>query len=46
MTVGELITLLRQFDKDLPIVPIQYYGEGTREELSEPELNEYGEVEI
>jgi len=46
MTVGEMIALLEQFDKDLELVPIGYWGEGSREELYEPEINKKGQVEI
>lgn len=46
MTVGEMIALLEQFDKNLELVLVRYWGEGSREELCEPELNKQGKVEI
>ncbi|MFL9904594.1 hypothetical protein PQR71_41785 [Paraburkholderia fungorum] len=46
MTVGELIDMLKKFDRSLEVVPVEYYGEGSREELCDPELNDDGQVEI
>jgi hypothetical protein len=46
MTVGEMISLLEGFDENLEIVPVHYSGEGSREELYEPEINDKGQVEI
>lgn len=46
MKVGELISMLKEFDPNLEVVPVQYYGEGSREELCDPELNDDDQVEI
>lgn len=46
MTVAELIVMLQQFDPELEVVPVRYSGEGSREYLYEPELNDDGQVEI